>query len=223
MNCRFKTDRILIAVKGTKHTVTMADGKTIHKKLESNPLKFQPSKKIEKKRKPRKRCTRCGRFSNDELYKTHKRIMAENKKHDDQNIQASSSKTFPTMPAREAEEIPDITIISDSQSTTAGEAPTTVNADSELTVTDVTTYPKGEETKLRESPPDCQTPMVSSPVGCRTERTHQRNVKVATQPQPDLHKSIYIGRQRYSRFKYRGSGSYRNHRGRKGGTKIKQT
>ena len=103
--------------------------------------------------------------------------MDENKKHDDQTNQASSSKTFPTIPAREVKEIPDINIITDSQSTTAGEATTSVNADSELTVTAEITYPKGQEKKLTEPPPDSQTPMVSSPVGRSTERTHRRTAK----------------------------------------------
>ena len=114
MKCRLETDKILTVVKETKHTVTTADGKTIHKNLASILFKFQPSKKTGETRKPTKRCTRCGRFSNDELCETHNWIMAENKKHDDQNKQTSSSKTFRTMPARKAQETPDITIISDS-------------------------------------------------------------------------------------------------------------
>ena len=64
MKCRFKTDKILTAAKETKHTITRTNGKTIHKKLASNPLEFQPSKKAEETRKPTKRCTRCGLFSN---------------------------------------------------------------------------------------------------------------------------------------------------------------
>ena len=36
----FKTNKILTAVKETDHTVTTFDGKTIHKKLASKPLKF---------------------------------------------------------------------------------------------------------------------------------------------------------------------------------------
>ena len=54
MKCRSKTDKSLTAVNETKHTVTTADGKTIHKKLVSNPLKFQLSKKTEETRKKRK-------------------------------------------------------------------------------------------------------------------------------------------------------------------------
>ena len=44
MKCRFKTNKDLTAVQETDHTVTTAEGKVIRKKLESNPLKFEPSK-----------------------------------------------------------------------------------------------------------------------------------------------------------------------------------
>ena len=102
MKCRFKTDKTLTAAKETKHTITTIDGKTIHKKLASNPLKFQPSKKADEIRKPTKRCTICRRFSNED---THKRVKSEQQK------QSTSAETFPTMPAKQTEEIPDITII----------------------------------------------------------------------------------------------------------------
>ena len=48
MKCRFKTNKILTAANETKHTITTTDGKVIHKKLASNPLKFQPAKKNRK-------------------------------------------------------------------------------------------------------------------------------------------------------------------------------
>ena len=81
------------------------------------------------------------------------------------------------MPARESEEIPDITIISDSQSTTAVEASTTADADPELTVTAEIKYSNGREPKTTEPPPNSQTPMISSPIGCSTERTYRRIAK----------------------------------------------
>ena len=46
MNSRFKTNKTLTAIKKTKHTVTTSDGRTIHKKQAFNPIKFQPSKKL---------------------------------------------------------------------------------------------------------------------------------------------------------------------------------
>ena len=57
MKCRFETDKILTAAKKTKQIITTTAGKTIHKKLASNPFKFQPSKKADESRNPTKRCT----------------------------------------------------------------------------------------------------------------------------------------------------------------------
>ena len=81
------------------------------KKLASNPLKFQPTKKAEEPRKPTNRCTRCGQFSHDDLCDTHKRIRSEQ-----QGQSTSADETIPTMPIERPEVRPDITVISDSQS-----------------------------------------------------------------------------------------------------------
>ena len=130
MKCRFKTNKIFTAAKETKYTVTTTDGKVIHKILASNPLKFQPTKKAEEPRKPTNRCTRCGRFSHYDLCDTHKRIRSEQ-----QGQSTSADKTMPTMPIERAEVRPDITVISDGQSSHADELPSTANYDPELTVT----------------------------------------------------------------------------------------
>ena len=103
-----ETDIVLTAAEETKHTITTSDGKTIHKKMASNPLKFQPSKKADETRKPTKRCTRCGLFSNDDLCDTHKKVNSEEQK------KLTSTKTLPTKPAKQTKEIPDIFIISKS-------------------------------------------------------------------------------------------------------------
>ena len=110
MKCRFETNKILTAASETKHTITTTDGKDVHKKLASNPLKFQPAKKAEEPRKPTNRCTRCGRFSHDDLCDTHKRIRSEQ-----QGQSTSADKTILTMPIERSEVRPDITVISDSQ------------------------------------------------------------------------------------------------------------
>ena len=72
-----------------------------------------------------------GGLPNDaqDLCDTHKRVKSEQQK------QSTSAETFPTMPAKQTEEIPDITIISDSQSSQAEELPSTENIDPEITVT----------------------------------------------------------------------------------------
>ena len=120
MKCQFKTDKILTAAKETKHTITTTEGKLIHKKLASKPLKFQPSKKPDETRKPTMRCKRCGRFSNGDLCDTHKRLY---NKQDDQKT-STSGMTFPTMPVERPKVTPDITTIStDSQSDHTEELP----------------------------------------------------------------------------------------------------
>ena len=96
MKCRFKTDKTLTAVKETKHTVTTSEGKVKHKKLASNPIKFQLPKKSEEKRKPTNRCTRCGQFSQGDYCDTHKRVYGDPKDTDE----PSSSYTLPTMPQK---------------------------------------------------------------------------------------------------------------------------
>ena len=167
MKCRFKTDKILTAAKETKHTITTTEGKLIHKKLASKPLKFQPSKKPDETRKPTTRCKRCGRFSNGDLCDTHKRLYH---KQDDQK-KSTSAMTFPTMPAERPKVTPDITTKStDSQSDHTEELPSTADIDPELTVTADIRYDnrQPEEQKVTD------TPAISSPIGCSTERVPKR-------------------------------------------------
>ena len=132
---KFKTNKTLTAIKETNHSVITSDRRTIHKKLASNLIQFQASKKLEDNRKPTKRCKRCGRFSNDEFCDTHKRTMAENRKDNNETEKASSSRTLPTMPARETMDMPEVTVVSDSQSTTDEEISNTVESEPELTAT----------------------------------------------------------------------------------------
>ena len=164
MKCRFKTNKILNAANETKHTITTTYGKVIHKKLASNPFKFQPAKKTEEPRKPTNRCTRCGRFSHDDLCDTHKRIRSEQ-----QGQSTSADKTIPTMPIERSEARPDITVISDSQSSHADELPSTANIDPELTITAEIKY--DDSVKPTEETRDNETPAISPPVDCSTEKT----------------------------------------------------
>ena len=69
--CRFKTNKTLTTIIDTKHTVTTSDERMRHKKLASNPIMFQPSKKREDNSKATKRCKRYGQFSNDDFCDTH--------------------------------------------------------------------------------------------------------------------------------------------------------
>ena len=171
LKCRFKTDKILTAARETKHTITTTDGKTIHKKLASNPLKFQPLKKTEETRKPTKQCTRCGQFSNGELCDTHKRVKSELQK------QSTSSETFPMMPAKQTKKIPDVTIISDSQSSQAEEPPLTDNTDTEITVTADIKYNTNDTDETAAKSEESQTPEILPPVSCSTELVQHRTNK----------------------------------------------
>ena len=74
LKCRFKTNKMLTAIKETKHTITTSEGKTIRKKLASKPVKFQLSRKPEEKRRPTNICRRCGTFCKGEFCDTHKRV-----------------------------------------------------------------------------------------------------------------------------------------------------
>ena len=188
MKCRFKTNKILTASNETKHTITTTDGKVIHKKLASNPLKFQPAKKTEEPRKPTNRCTRCGRFSHDDLCDTHKRIRSEQ-----QGQSTSADKTIPTMPIERPEARPDITVISDSQSSHADELPSTANIDPELTITAEIKY--DDAVKPTEETRDNETPAMSPPVDCRTEKT-KRTAKDFDNTPPGLPQKIHMSPNR---------------------------
>ena len=101
MKCGFKTNKILTAVAETDNTVTTSEGRVIHKKLASKPLKFQTSRKPEDQRRATNRCRRCGKFSSGELCETHLRL--ETFRQDDNNNtednEPGTSYTLPMMPA----------------------------------------------------------------------------------------------------------------------------
>ena len=76
MKCNFKTKKVLTARRESDHTITTSEGKIVHKKLASNPIKFQLSKRPNEQRKPTSRCRRCGKFSQGEYCDIHKRCPA---------------------------------------------------------------------------------------------------------------------------------------------------
>ena len=94
LKCRFKTNKPLTAVKETKHAITTSEGKTIHKKLASKPIKFQLSRKPEERRKPTNRCRRCGKFCQGKYCDTHKRVYVIPR----DSQEPPSSHTLPTTP-----------------------------------------------------------------------------------------------------------------------------
>ena len=171
MKCRFKINKTLTAVKETGHTITTADGKIRHKKLASNPFKVQPPKKPEESRKPTNRCRRCGKFSQGDFCETHRQLMSEKLRQDE----ASTSKSFPKLPSRDAEEERTVIIFTTDSKT----------ADAEENSTATDEHPEADEiTEINAPPPTTvtgrtlttETPMPSSPIGCSTgiSTPHQR-------------------------------------------------
>ena len=106
---------------------------------------------------------------------THKRVKSEQQK------QSTSAETFPTMPAKQTEEIPDITIISDNQSSQAEELPSAANIDPEITVRADIKSDNGNRDEKADKPEDNQTPGIPPPVSCSTELALRRTTKDADQ------------------------------------------
>ena len=96
LKCRFKTNKLLTAVKETKPTIITSEGKTIHKKLASKPVKFQLSRKPDEKRRPTNKCHICGKFCQGDFCDTHKRVYGIPKGPQE----PCSSHTLPTMPQK---------------------------------------------------------------------------------------------------------------------------
>ena len=155
MNCNFKTNKMLTAVKETKHTVTTSEGKIIHKKLASKPLKFQLTKKSDEKRKPTNRCIRCGKFSQGDYCDPQKRVYGVPKDTEE----PISSYTHPTMPQKRSTYGDIITTATETNSPPAeGEEQRT---DATITVTET------QSTEL-EDMPATNTPLPFTPVQCST-------------------------------------------------------
>ena len=76
-----------------------------------------------------------------------------------------SSKTIQTMPSHEPTEAPDVTVISDSQSTMIEEIPNADESDPEVTVTAKVKYTDCRKAKPTDPPSDAQTAKIVPPVG----------------------------------------------------------
>ena len=89
------------------------------------------------------------------------------------------------MPAKQTEVIPDITVISDSQSSQAEELPSTAKIDPEITVTVDIKFGDGNTDENEDKREDSQTSAIPPPVGCSTELAHRRTTKDADHPNPN--------------------------------------
>ena len=170
MKCGFKTNIKLTAIAETGHTITTSEGRVIHKKLASKPLKFQTSRKPEDQTRTHNRCRRCGTFSSGELCETHLRleVTRQDANNNTESNEPSTSYTLPMMPSKKKRTYNRVEIY---------ESP---SRDSDSTSNDADKISSDEE----DSPEDtglkaeigreiekmrAQTPMPTSPMGCSTE------------------------------------------------------
>ena len=159
MKCRFKTNKILTAVKETDHTVTTYEGKVINRKLAAK-TNLQLSRRPEEQRKPTSRGLRCRRFSQGDFCDIHRRILGL----PSHTQEASCSYTLPTMTQEKSiygDVTTDNTEICDS--------------DSQTTPYVEEIEPDGDKTSATEEPrtaiepmPDATTPLPSTPIDCST-------------------------------------------------------
>ena len=169
IKCGFKADQILTAIKETDHTHTIStsEGKIIHIKLASKPLKFQISRKLDELRKTISRCRRCGKFSSDEYCETHWRLKTDGDLNNNQaDNEAGTSRTIPTMPSKKLTY--SRVVMYDSSSRDSDSM--VPNVDKESSDTDS----NSEETSLKAEigrqikTLRAQTPTMTSPFGCST-------------------------------------------------------
>ena len=176
MKCSFKTNRMLTAVNETKHTITTSEGKVIHKKLASKPIKFQSTKKPEEKRKQTNRCIRCGKFSQGNYCDTHKRVYGVTKDTDG----PSCSYTLPTMPEKRLT-YGDATVM-DTESDSQNKQDETAEKD-EPPTNNTTTATEIQPTE-EEVTPEINTPPPSTPVQCSTSYGTRPNQPEGEQQTP---------------------------------------
>ena len=173
MKCGFKTNKILTAIKETNHTVTTSDGRTIHKKLASKPLKFQ----TDEQKKAITRCKRCGKFSSGKFCEAHRHL--DNNNNNDAEEGPSTSRPLPTMPTKKKYKRIITYDSSSGESNAADPSSGADNPDSDREEenpeeTDLRAEIGREIERLRE-----QTPAPTTQVGCSTGRA-------SNPPQPDV-------------------------------------
>ena len=167
MNCGFKTDKILTAIKGTDRTVTTSEGKVIHKKLASKPLKFQTFKKTDEPKRTINRCRRCGKFSNGEYCETHQRLNTEDPNNNTEEAPGTSY-TLPKMPMKKQPKYNRVVVYDSSSRDSDSVAP---NADMNGSDTESDSEKTDLETAIGQRVEElrAETPTLTSPIGCSTE------------------------------------------------------
>ena len=171
MKCSFKTDKNLTSVKETDHTVTTSEGRIIHKKLASKPLKVQTSRRTdEQQKRVINRCRKCGKFSSGEICEAHQQHETEH--HDQNNNTAedepSTSQTLPTMPSKKKRNYNRV-VVYDSSSRDSNSIDTSAEKDSTDTEDDTEDADLRAEIGREIERLRAQTPLPPSPIGCSTE------------------------------------------------------
>ena len=180
MKCKFKTNKILTAVNETKHTITTSDGKIVHEKLASEPIKFQLPKKPEEKKKQKNRCVRCGKFSQGKYCDTHKRVYGTT----DETNEPGCSYTLPTMPEKRS-------TYGDVIEPSNGQDVSTEEKGPQASNTTATAETQRYE---EETAPEIHTPPPSTPVQCSTSygtqptQPRRGNLKIVDKKEPKNHK-----------------------------------
>ena len=149
---------MLTAIKETKHTITTYEGKTIHKKLASKPIKFQFSRKPEEKRRPTNKCRRCGKVCQGEFCDTHKRVYGIPKGQQE----PCSSHTLPMMPQKRSAYDDIFTTQTETDVQEPQAVTTTTQQHEEQSAA-------AEETQPEENiSPEVNTPLPTTPIQCST-------------------------------------------------------
>ena len=154
---------MLTAIRESDHTITTSEGRIIHKKLASIPLKFKSPRRPDEPRRPTNRCQRCGMFSQGSYCETHERVFGIR----DKPQEAHHSHTLLPMPHEEPvqdEEIPDSTDEEEQESQTVPHAEETTQDGEEPHESEGTTAATGQ-TAVEE------TPLPTTSIGCSTSST----------------------------------------------------
>ena len=102
MKCGFETNKILTAVEEADHTITTSEGRIIHKKFSSKPLKFQTSRGTDERRRVINRCRKCGKFRSGEFCENHQHpeTQIQDSNNNIADNEPGTSHTLPTIPMK---------------------------------------------------------------------------------------------------------------------------
>ena len=161
MKCNFEANKVLTAIGESGLIITTSEGKIVHNKLASNPIKFQLSKRPNEQGKPTSRCRRCGKFSQGEYCDTHKRVFGMKGMPQETN----HSHTLPMMPQEEPKNCDLETDNTDEEDSDTQTTP----YDEEIVPGGGETSAPGEiQTATEQAAADKTPSLPTTPIGCST-------------------------------------------------------